>query len=100
MFRRPEWKKHIKSALRPSTRFLKLFIPDPIDLVLTKMMRGEDAQDMQDIRFIVESKGFTLENMEPAFASVRIPEVDALQETFQQALVHVHRLMAPKRENP
>jgi hypothetical protein len=50
VFLRPDWEKHIKPVLRPSTHRLKLFRPDTVDLVLTKMMRGEDFQDMEDIQ--------------------------------------------------
>jgi hypothetical protein len=75
---------------------LKLFRPDTVDLILTKMMRGEDAQDMEDIQFLVESEGLTLEAMEPSFASVRIPDVEELRESFQKALLRVQRMMAPR----
>ena len=94
VFLRPDWEKHIKPVLRPSTHRLKLFRPDTVDLILTKMMRGEDAQDMEDIQFLVESEGVTLEEMEPAFASVRIPDVEELRETFQKALLHVRGILA------
>jgi hypothetical protein len=42
VFLRPDWEKHTKPVLRPSTRWLKLFRPDTVDLILTKMMRGEE----------------------------------------------------------
>jgi hypothetical protein len=93
VFLRPDWEKHIKPVLRPSTHRLKLFRPDTVDLILTKMMRGEDAQDMEDIQFLVESEGLTLEAMEPAFASVRIPDVEELRETFQKALLRVRKIL-------
>lgn len=50
VFLRPEWEQHIVPVLRPPTRWLKLFRPATIDLILTKMMRGEDPQDMSDVR--------------------------------------------------
>ena len=93
VFLRPDWQKHIKPVLRPITHRLKLFRPDAVDLILTKMMRGDDAQDMEDIQFLVESEGLTLEAMEPAFASVRIPDVEELRETFQRALTHVRMII-------
>lgn len=93
VFLRPDWQKHIKPVLRPITHRLKLFRPDTVDLILTKMMRGDDAQDMEDIQFLVESEGLTLEAMEPAFASVRIPDVEELRETFQRALTHVRMII-------
>ena len=93
VFLRPDWQKHIKPVLRPITHRLKLFRPDAVDLILTKMMRGDDAQDMEDIQFLVESEGLTLKAMEPAFASVRIPDVEELRETFQRALTHVRMII-------
>ena len=48
---------------------------------------------MEDIQFLVESEGLTLEKMEPAFASVRIPDVEELRETFQRALRHVRKIL-------
>ena len=56
-------------------------------------MRGDDVQDMEDIQFLVKSEGVTLDAMEPAFASVRIPDVEELRESFQKALLHVRRIM-------
>lgn len=97
VFLRPDWEKHIKPVLRPSTHRLKLFRPDTVDLILTKMMRGEDAQDMEDVKFLVESEGLTLDTMEPAFASVRMPDVDELRETFQKALLPVRRMLANRQ---
>jgi len=97
VFLRPDWEKHIRPVLRPSTHRLKLFRPDTVDLILTKMMRGEDAQDMEDVKFLVESEGLTLDTMEPAFASVRMPDVDELRETFQKALLPVRRILANRQ---
>ncbi len=93
VFLRPEWEKHIRPVLRPGTHRLKLFRPDTVDLILTKMMRGDDAQDMEDIQFLVKSEGVTLDVMEPAFASVRIPDVEELRDSFQRALLRVRRIM-------
>ena len=57
------------------------------------MMRDDDAQDMEDIQFLVESESLTLEALEPAFASVRIPDVEELREAFQKALLHVRKIL-------
>jgi len=60
---------------RPPTRWLRLSRPHPVDLILTKMMRGNDPQDMQDIAFLIRQGGVNPEEMEAAFASVRIPDI-------------------------
>jgi hypothetical protein len=96
VFLRPDWEAHIQPVLRPRTRWLRLFRPDAVDLILTKMMRGEDAQDMEDIQFLIASEGLTPEAMEPAFAAVRIPDVEELRQTFQRALGPVRRLLADR----
>lgn len=49
---------------------------------------------MEDIQFLVESEGLTSEAMEPAFAAVRIPDVEELRQTFQRALGPVRRILA------
>ena len=94
VFLRPDWERHIKPVLRPRTRWLKLFRPDTVDLVLTKMMRGDDAQDMEDIQFLVQHDGLTAEDLEPAFASARIPDMEEFRGSFQTALKTVRRLLA------
>ena len=70
----------LNNPQRPPTRWLRLFRPHTIDLILTKMMRGNDEQDMEDIRFLIQHDGITVAQMEPAFATVRMPDVIELVE--------------------
>ena len=93
VFLRPEWEKYIQPVLRPSTRWLKLFRPDTVDLILTKMMRGTDAQDMEDVEFLVRQGNITRDQMEQAFATVRIPDVEELHTAFQEALRKVRQTL-------
>lgn len=93
VFLRPDWHEHILPVLRPPTRHLKLFRPHTIDLILTKMMRGDDPQDMEDIAFMVRHDGITREEMEPAFANVRMPEVVELHDAFARALPLVRGIL-------
>lgn len=93
VFLRPEWEQHIVPVLRPHTRWLRLFRPHTIDLILTKMMRGNDEQDMEDIRFLIEHDGITAAQMEPAFATVRMPDVVELHEAFARALPAVRAML-------
>ena len=76
-----------------ATHFLKLFRPHPVDLILTKMMRGNDSQDMEDITFLVRQNDFTAAGLEAAFESVRMPDVPELREAFQQALPLVRDIL-------
>lgn len=94
VFLRPEWEQHIVPVLRPATRWLKLYRPHTIDLILTKMMRGNDPQDMQDVDFMIRHDGITAEQMEPAFANVRMPDIQELHDAFQRALPVVRGLLA------
>ena len=97
VFLRPDWAAHIQPVLRPLTKRLKLFRPCAVDLILTKMMRGNDVQDMEDITFLVQHERVTAAMMEPAFTQVRIPNVEGFRETFQQALPTVRRILATPR---
>lgn len=94
IFLRPEWEQHIVPVLRPVTRHLKLYRPATIDLILTKMMRGNDPQDMQDVEFLIRHDHVTAAQMEPAFATVRMPDILELHEAFDRALPVVRRLLA------
>jgi hypothetical protein len=94
VFLRPDWEQHLVAIECPSLRHLKLFRPATIDLILTKMMRGNDPQDMEDIAFLVAHDGITAAQMEEAFASVRIPAVDELREAFERALPLVQGLLS------
>jgi len=93
VFLRPDWEKFIVPVLRPATRFLKLFRPHTIDLILTKMMRGNDPQDMQDVEFLIRRDGITREQMEPAFRDVRMPDIQELRDAFERALPVVRGLL-------
>lgn len=93
VFLRPDWHEHILPVLRPPTRHLKLFRPHTIDLILTKMMRGDDPQDMADVEFLVRHDGITREQMEPAFANVRMPDVVELHDAFARALPLVRAIL-------
>jgi hypothetical protein len=96
VFLRPDWEQYIVPVLRPPTRWLKLFRPHTIDLILTKMMRGDDAQDMEDVAFLVRHDGITADDMEPAFARVRMPDIPELREAFGRALPRVRQILASR----
>jgi len=93
VFLRPDWAEHMVPVLRPETRWLKLFRPHTIDLILTKMMRGDDPQDMEDIAFLVRHDGIALVDMEPAFENVRMPDVVELRDAFERALPVVRGIL-------
>lgn len=93
VFLRPEWEKHLVPLTRPATLHLKLYRPDAVDLILTKMMRGNDTQDMEDIAFLIRNGCITAEQMEAAFECVRIPDVQELREAYLRAQPTVRQIL-------
>ena len=93
VFLRPDWEKHVVPLRPMEMRFLRLFRPHAIDLILTKMMRGNDSHDMEDIAFLARQDKVTAAEMEKAFESVRMPEVPELREAFERALPVVRKIL-------
>jgi hypothetical protein len=93
VFLRPDWEQHLVPIVRPETRWLRLFRPHAVDLILTKMMRGNDPQDMEDVRFIMENSRVTPGEMETAFQQVRMPDVPELRDEFDKALPAVRQIL-------
>ena len=93
VFLRPEWEQYLVPVLKPETRWLRLFRPHAVDLILTKMMRGNDSQDMEDVAFLVRKSGVTSAEMEVAFQQVRIPDVPELRDAFDRALPRVREIL-------
>lgn len=94
VFLRPDWEEHIVPITNPKTRFLKLFRPHTIDLILSKMMRGNDALDMADIAFLASREKITSGQIEEAFRMVRIPNVSDFHDAFTRAAPVVREIIA------
>jgi hypothetical protein len=94
VFLRPDWERHIVPITRPETQFLSLFRPHVIDLILTKMMRGNDELDMADIRFLASRGNVTPPQMDQAISEARMPEVIELREAFERAIPVVRAIVA------
>lgn len=93
VFLRSDWEKHLVSITRPQTTRLQLFRPATLDLILTKMMRGEDAQDLADIRFMVQHDKITTAQVESAFSAVVLPEMIELRDAFKRAQPCVRKIV-------
>ncbi len=93
VFLRPDWEEFLVPVSRPATQWLKLYRPHTVDLILTKMMRGDDAEDMADIEFLGERDQITTEQMEPAFQTVRMPNIQELRDAFDRALPRVREIL-------
>jgi len=96
VFLRPEWEQHLVPVLRPKTRWLRLARRHAVDLILTKMMRGDDSQDMEDVAFIVGKSGVTLAEMEVAFQQVRMPDLQELRDALPRVREILDRNGWPK----
>ena len=79
--------------MRPETRWLRLFRPHTVDLILTKMMRGNDSQDMEDVAFLMRKGGITRKEMELAFQEVQMPDLPELRDAFARALPRVREIL-------
>lgn len=85
VFLRRKWESEILPVLRPPLKFLRLFRPATIDLILTKMMRGNDEQDMQDVDFMIRHDRVTQRQIEDAFRDAVIPEGVELRDAYDRA---------------
>jgi|688.fasta_scaffold26429_3 hypothetical protein len=85
VFLRRQWESEILPVLRPPLKFLRLFRPATIDLILTKMMRGNDEQDMQDVDFMIRHDRVTQRQIEDAFRDAVIPDVVELRDAYALA---------------
>jgi hypothetical protein len=79
------WRQHLVSIDRLLLRWLKLFRPATLDLILTKMMRGNDPQDMADAKFMIAHDQITRQQLEEAFAVMNPIELVELREAFAKA---------------
>ena len=92
VFLRRDWEAHLVPITRPPTRWLRLFRPATLDLILTKMMRGDDAQDMSDLAFLIRHDRVTPEQIEAALNEVVIPDLVELRDAFELARPRVREM--------
>lgn len=85
IFLRRDWCDHLVPVSRPTLRWLRLFRPATVDLILTKMMRGNDPQDMADAGFMIRHDKIMPEHLEAVFASAVIPDLVEFRDAFARA---------------
>ena len=57
-----------------------------MDLILTKMMRGPDPEDMQDVRFYLEREpSIDVEELQEAFSAAVGPDIPEIWQLFEEA---------------
>jgi hypothetical protein len=64
---------------------LTLVRPATLDLILTKMMRGADPEDLFDIQFLMRHEPVAEAELRSAFERIRYPDIPELREAFRVA---------------
>ena len=85
VFLRRDWESEIVPVPLPGLRWLKLQRPATLDLVLTKMMRGNDPQDMADAKFLIEQGRITKTQLIKAFPEMQPFQFVELEDAFKRA---------------
>lgn len=92
----PEWLTN-RVAVSLELKHLSVFRPSSIDLVLTKMIRGDD-NDLADIQFVLSKEPATADQLRAAFARARTPDVPEIRALFQNAQPKVLALVENCRQ--
>lgn len=85
VFLRRDWLKDLVPITRVRLSKLDIFRPGTIDLVLSKMMRGNDPQDMADAEFMIRHDRITETQLFEAFEQMKPIELVELREAFAKA---------------
>jgi hypothetical protein len=81
---RPNWFEE-KVRVPIDLTNIEVYRPATIDLILTKMMRGDDPQDMADLRFLIRAGGITKQLLSVAFSVAQVPEIEEIDAAFRKA---------------
>lgn len=95
VFLQPDWLNR-RVPLVGSFAHLKLLRPAILDLILTKMMRGADPEDLSDIEFLVGQEPMTDAELRVAFNRARLPDIQELRDAFRAAQPKVLALAKPR----
>ena len=83
---RTNWRVQAVEVACAGLRFLKLRRPATIDLILTKMMRGPDPEDMQDVRFYLQREpNIGTVELQTAFRMATGPDIPEIWQLFTAA---------------
>jgi hypothetical protein len=79
----PDWlDRRVRIPLQ--FRRLAVFRPASLDLILTKMARG-DENDLGDIEFLLTREPLTTEQLRAAFVRARVPDLPEIHALFRAA---------------
>src|SRR5437667_9401548 len=76
----PDWQLR-RTEIQLQLANLRVFRPATIDLILTKMARG-DEQDLEDIQFLLNREPLSPQKLREAFARARVPDVEEFASFF------------------
>ncbi|MEK7677385.1 MAG: DUF6036 family nucleotidyltransferase [Verrucomicrobiota bacterium] len=94
----PDWlSRRVRIPLE--LRRLAVFRPATLDLILTKMARG-DENDLADIEFLLTRELLTSDQLRAAFARARVPDIPETQALFLAAQSKVLALAKPEGYTP
>ena len=88
-------------AIHIGLNHLQIRRPSTLDLILTKMMRGDDA-DLAEIGFLIKTGDIRLADLEAAYriARVPIPEIGEIFLRSQTAVRQIYEIPPVARANP
>ena len=79
---RKDWMTYREAIARPDLKHLRLYRPATIDLILSKMMRGDDPQHMDEIRWMIAREHISNATLEAAFNTSHVPDDAEIAEAF------------------
>jgi hypothetical protein len=79
------WMENRTKVLRPPLQNLVVYRPSAVDLILTKMMRGGDPQDLEEICWLAHHEGITVDVLKDAFGRAVVPNDAEILELFERA---------------
>jgi len=92
----PDWlSRRVRIPLE--LRHLAVFRPATLDLILTKMARGDD-NDLADIGFLLAREPLTADQLRAAFTHARVPDIPETQALFRTAQPEVLALAKAREE--
>lgn len=80
---RESWLDHLEPIAMTGLEHLKLYRPDTLDLVLTKMMRV-DPQDREDIDFLLKHCPLDERGLNNLIAAAKVPAIPEIRDAFDE----------------
>lgn len=74
--------------------------PSTLDLVLTKMMRGDDPTDLKDATYLIAAGKISPEELTKAFEAALVPDIEEIQKAFllaQPLIIEIAKTLAAER---